>query len=113
MEKDEQEMLAKACPDIFFILSGHVPQQQANPTRASNSEIFIAGSRGEYLGRVDFLIEGRNLYARYQLVGLTANYADHAEVRQWLNQYKTDLQNATQTSPPAGLENESGDEPKQ
>lgn len=112
MEKDEQEMLAKACPDIFFIVSGHVPQQQANPIRASNSQIFIAGSRGEYLGRVDFLIESRNLYARYQLIDLTAQYVDHPEVQQWLNQYKADLQNSTQTSSPTGPQNELGDEPQ-
>jgi 2',3'-cyclic-nucleotide 2'-phosphodiesterase (5'-nucleotidase family) len=113
MEEDEQQMLAKACPDIFFILSGHVPRQQPNPIRASNSQIFIAGSRGEHLGQVDFLIEGRHLYARYQLIDLTANYADHPQVQQWLNQYKTDLQNLTQTLSPAGPQNELGDEPKQ
>jgi 2',3'-cyclic-nucleotide 2'-phosphodiesterase (5'-nucleotidase family) len=113
MEKDEQEMLAKACPDIFFILSGHVPQQQPNPIRASNSQIFTAGSRGEHLGQVDFLFEGKNLYARYQLIALNRQYADHPQVKEWLDQYKTDLQNSTQTLPPAGLQNEPGDEPKQ
>jgi 2',3'-cyclic-nucleotide 2'-phosphodiesterase (5'-nucleotidase family) len=113
METDEQQMLAKACPEIFFILSGHVPQQQANPIRASNSQIFVAGSRGEYLGQVDFLFEGKNLYARYQLISLTPRYVDHPETQQWLNQYKTDLQDLTQTLPPASLPNESGDEPKQ
>jgi 5'-nucleotidase/5'-nucleotidase/UDP-sugar diphosphatase len=102
LEEDEQQMLAKACPDIFFILSGHVPRQEPNPIRASNSQIFIAGSRGEHLGQVDFLIEERHLYARYQLFALTANYADHPQVRQWLNQYKSDLQNLTQTLSPAG-----------
>ena len=112
MELDEQQMLAKACPGIFFILSGHVPHAQANPMRANNSQIFGAGSRGEYLGRVDFLIEGRNLYARYQLIGLTPKYADHPQAQEFLNQYKANLQNLTQTLSPAGLQNEFGDEPK-
>jgi 2',3'-cyclic-nucleotide 2'-phosphodiesterase (5'-nucleotidase family) len=49
MEADEQEMLAKAAPEIFFILSGHVPDYQLNPVRANNSQIFNAGSRGEHL----------------------------------------------------------------
>jgi len=113
METDEQQKLAKACPEIFFILSGHVPQQQSNPIRANNSQIFAAGSRGEYLGQVDFLFEGKNLYARYQLIALTPQYVDHPQTQQWLNEYKADLQNSTQTSPPAGLQNEPGDEPKQ
>jgi hypothetical protein len=104
MDADEQQMLAKACPDIFFILSGHNPHYQQNPIRANNSQIFIAGSRGEYLGQVDFLIEGRNLYARYQLISLTAKYADHPQTQEWVNQYKAKLENLSQTLPPAGSE---------
>lgn len=103
LETDEQEMLAKAVPEIFFILSGHVPNYQLNPVRANNSQIFNAGSRGEHLGQVDFWVEGKNLYARYQLVALTTKYTDHSRAQELINQYKANLQDLLQASPQAGL----------
>jgi hypothetical protein len=101
MEEEEQRRLAQACPDIFFILSGHNPRYQPNPIRAHNSQIFIAGSRGEYLGQVDFVVEGRDLYARYQSIPLGAKYADHPQTREWVNQYRANLEKLRETRPPA------------
>jgi hypothetical protein len=101
MEADELQMLAQSAPDIFFILSGHNPTYQMGATRAHNSQIFNAGVRGEHLGEVEFVAEGKDLYARYQTISLTARYADHPRTQELLNQYKTSLQNLLQTPPQA------------
>lgn len=102
IEADEQQLLAQSAPDVFFILSGHNPTYQLGATRTHNSQIFNAGVRGEHLGQVEFLVEGKDLYARYQIIGLTTRYADHPQAQELLNQYKTSLQNLLQTPPQAG-----------
>jgi len=102
MGPDEQQMLAQSAPDIFFILGGHNPNLQPTPTRAHNSQIFNPGSRGEHLGQVEFFIEGKDLYARYQIISLTARYADHPQAQELLNQNKASLQNLLQTPPQTG-----------
>jgi 2',3'-cyclic-nucleotide 2'-phosphodiesterase (5'-nucleotidase family) len=99
MEEDEQGRLAQAIPEIHFILSGHIRHYQLHPVQANMAHIFIAGSRGEHLGKVDFSIEQKKLPFQYQLVDLTAKYADHSQTQEWLNQYKTDLQNLLKPSP--------------
>ncbi|MBM4329836.1 MAG: hypothetical protein FJ117_01205 [Deltaproteobacteria bacterium] len=100
METHEQEMLAKNIPSIQFILSGHITRLQLEPIESNDTQIFMAGSRGENLGQVDFFIEEKTLYSRYDLVPLTAKFADHPKVQEWLNQYKIDLQKLLQTPPP-------------
>jgi predicted CXXCH cytochrome family protein len=96
MGPDEQQKLAQACPRIFFILDGHNPNLELTPTKAHNSQIFNAGSRGEQLGQVEFLSEGRDLLARYQIISLTARYADHPRALELLNQYKSSLRELLQ-----------------
>ncbi|MBI5967148.1 MAG: hypothetical protein HY882_04730 [Deltaproteobacteria bacterium] len=103
MEDDEKELLAKAVPGIHFILSGHNPNYYLQPMQANNSQIFVAGARGENLGKVDFLIEKKKLHSHYQLVALTSKYADHPQAQEMLNQYKTTLQELLRTSPQVGF----------
>lgn len=100
METHEQEMLVKNIPGIQFILSGHITRPQPDPIESNDTQIFMAGSRGENLGQVDFSIEQKTLYSHYDLVPLTAKFADHPKVQEWLNQYKIDLQKLLQTPPP-------------
>jgi 2',3'-cyclic-nucleotide 2'-phosphodiesterase (5'-nucleotidase family) len=102
MGLDEQQMLAQSAPDIFFILGGHNPYLQPTPTRTHNSQIFNAGSRGEHLGEVEFFIEGKDLYARYQTISLTARYADHPRAQELLDQYKASLRELLQLPPQTG-----------
>jgi len=101
MELAGQEMLAKNVPGIQFILSGHVPHHQPHPLDANGSEIIMAGSRGEHLGQVDFFVEQKRIYSHFQLVTLSAEFADHPQVQEWLVQYKADLQKLIQTRPQA------------
>jgi len=102
MDLDEQEMLIKAVPGIHFLLSGHALHYQLTPLRIHNSQIFMAGSRGENLGQGDFFMEGKNLHSRYQLVALTGKYADHTQIQELLDQYKNNLQRLLQSSLQAG-----------
>jgi 2',3'-cyclic-nucleotide 2'-phosphodiesterase (5'-nucleotidase family) len=104
LEPDDQRRLAQSAPDIFFILSGHNPAVQPNPTKAHNSSIFEAGSRGEHLGQVDFYTEGKDLFARYEINNLTLKYADHPQALGLLNQYKAGLRKllALPPTPEAG-----------
>ena len=99
MDVDEQEMLAQAVPGIQFILSGHVPHFQLDPMTVQDTQIFIAGSRGENLGQVDFLMEENKPQSRFRLVSLTTNFADHPQVLEWVNQYKTQVQSLQQVPP--------------
>ena len=108
MGLEEQQMLAQAAPDIFFILSGHNPTVQPNPTKAYNSSIFDAGSRGEQMGQVEFYTEGKELFARYEIINLTIKYADHPQVLGLLNQYKAGLRNLLQLPPQPGPTAEPG-----
>jgi len=99
MELEEEQKLAQSAPDIFFILSGHHPTVQPNPTKFYNSSIFDAGSRGEQLGQVDFYTEGRDLFARYEIVNLMIKYADNPKVLGLINLYKAGLRNLLQLPP--------------
>jgi len=92
MEEGEQAVLARAVPEIHFIVSGHVRDYHDEPVKIGSVRILKAGSRGEYLGRVDFSLE-KKLSFHYQLVPLWSKYADHGQVGKMLSQYKTSVQN--------------------
>jgi hypothetical protein len=102
MDLDEQTHLAQAVPGIHFILSGHVSNYERNPVRVKGTQIFNAGSRGEYLGRVDFVIKNKKSQAQFQPVALTADYPDHPQVMERIDQYKSNLRSYVQSLPQAG-----------
>ena len=94
--------LAQAVPGIHFILSGHVSNYERNPVRVKETQIFNAGSRGEYLGRVDFVIKNKKSQAQFQPVALTTDYPDHPQVMERIDQYKSNLRSYVQSLPQAG-----------
>ncbi len=49
----KQKMLAEKVHGIHFIINGHLTHAQADPVLVERSQIFLAGSRGEYFGQVD------------------------------------------------------------
>lgn len=102
MDLDEQTGLAQAVPGIQFILSGHVSHYERNPVRVKETQIFNAGSRGEYLARVDFILKNKKSQAQYRLVALTADYPDHPQVMERIDQYKSNLRSYVQSLPQAG-----------
>lgn len=99
MEQREQEKLARDIAGIQFILSGHSLYYQTDSIEIGEAQIFFAGSQGEHMGQVDFFIEGKRIYSRYQLITLTTKYPDHPQVQEWLNQYKAYLQSLLAAQP--------------
>ncbi len=97
-----QTNLAQAVPGIHFILSGHISDYERDPVRIKETQIFNAGSRGEYLGRVDFIMRNKKSQVQYQLVALTTDYADHPKVMERIDQYKSNLRSYLQSLPQAG-----------
>ncbi len=102
MDLNEQTHLAQAVPGIHFILSGHISHYERDPVRVKDTQIFNAGSRGEYLGRVDFIMKNKKSQAQYQQVALTTDYADHPRVMERIDQYKSNLRSYVQSLPQAG-----------
>jgi len=102
MSLDEQANLAQAVPGIDFILSGHISQYERDPVQVKETRIFNAGSRGEYLGRVDFIMKSKKPQAQYQLVALATDYADHPRMIESISQYKSNLQGYVQGLAQAG-----------
>jgi 2',3'-cyclic-nucleotide 2'-phosphodiesterase (5'-nucleotidase family) len=90
MDLEGQRNLARAVPEINIILAGHFPEDFAMPIRPenSNSQILLAGARGEHLGQLDIFPGGDKLNSRYKLIRLSEEYPDHASVSGPLNRYK-------------------------
>ena len=104
MEADEQNMLADKVHGIHFIINGHLTHPQADPQLVNHTQIFMAGSRGEFLGQVDlFRKKTRRLYSRYQLIPLKTDYSEKPEVQTLVGQYKEELQCALQPTAKAEL----------
>jgi hypothetical protein len=102
MESDEQEHLAQSVPGIHFILSGHNPFYQLDPVTVNGTKIFMAGTRGESMGQVDFFMDQKELHARYRLMPLTTQYPDHSETSELLKQYKNNLHSFIQSQTNSG-----------
>jgi hypothetical protein len=96
MEADEQKTLASRVHGIHFIVNGHLTRAQAEPQLVDQTQIFIAGSRGEFLGQVDLARQMRKLYSRYHLNPLKTDLKEKAEVLAMVSQYKSDLECALQ-----------------
>ena len=96
MEVDEQKTLANTVHGIHFIINGHMTHAQSTPLLISHTQIFIAGSRGEFMGQVDLFRERWRLYSRYQLVPLKAEYNEKPELQAIVSEYKTQFGQALQ-----------------
>jgi len=96
MPENEMKAFAQALPEVHFIISGHERRLASRSLEVNNVEIFMAGTRGENLGRVDFFIKkeepGKKLFSHYQILPLTETYKDHFKTVEMVNQYKTRLQ---------------------
>lgn len=86
MEFTELEKLARALPDIHFLLAGHAPFARGEPEYGSRS--FHAGSRGERLGQVEFFFRQKKLHFHYRLLPLSAQHPDHPPVKEMVETYK-------------------------
>jgi len=96
MPENELKTFAQALPEIHFIISGHELRLASRPLEVNNVEIFMAGSRGENIGRLDFFVKkeetGKRLNSHYQILPLTETYIEHSKTVEMVNQYKTRVQ---------------------
>jgi 2',3'-cyclic-nucleotide 2'-phosphodiesterase (5'-nucleotidase family) len=80
--------LGQVAPDIDLIVSGLDKEVYDPPVVAQGAVIVSAGSRGEYIGRIDleFDANGNLLSHDGYVQALTDQVADDAEMRSWMAQ---------------------------
>jgi 5'-nucleotidase / UDP-sugar diphosphatase len=93
MEEDEQKNLAQALKGVQFIVSGHARTVKPEIQEINNVEILRAGTRGEYLGQVEFFTAEKRLYSHYQLIPLNPKQPDQPAVAKMVQDYKIRIQN--------------------
>jgi len=113
MEENEQKTLAQAFKGVHFILSGHVRTLKPEMQEVNNIEILKAGTRGEYLGQVEFYTAEKKLYSHYQIISLDKKYADQLQVAKMVEEYKNRLRALLPESEKAALEKDHDSRPPQ
>jgi hypothetical protein len=95
MEESEQRKLAQALPKIHLIISGHVRNIRPEPLEVNDNQIMSGGTRGEYLGQMDFFVkEGKKekiLSSHFQLIALPDLYRDHYQTAKLVEEFKMKL----------------------
>jgi hypothetical protein len=99
MDLNAQEELSGSVPGIHFILGGHHTHYHLESYPVNDTKIFMAGSRGENIGLVDFSPAPKDLSSRYRLISLSPQYSDQPQVQELLRQYKSSLQSLVQSQP--------------
>ncbi len=92
MQSDEQKMLAEKVHGIHFIINGHLTNPKKDPVIVKSSQIFLAGSRGEYFGQVDLFKKDWRLLSQYRLIPIKPDYQEKPEIQAWVVQYKDQFQ---------------------
>lgn len=91
MEESEQRNLAQTYKEIYFIVGGHVRALKRQPVEVKNAQIINAGTRGEYLGQMEFFLRERGnekrLFSHYQIIPLSDKYKDHPQTGELLKQF--------------------------
>lgn len=106
LEADEEKVLADNVHGIDFIVNGHLTRAQAAPRLVNDTQIFVAGARGEFLGQTDLFRQRTKLYSRYQLIPLKLDYREKAEIKIMITEFKQQVESALQ--PPIMAELEKG-----
>jgi hypothetical protein len=116
MPENEMKAFAQALPEIHFVISGHERRLASRPLEVNNVKIFMAGTRGENLGRLDFFPKeeaGKRLFAHYQILPLTEKYGDHSKTTEMVNQYKARVQTLFPAAAKTALERDHDSRPPQ
>lgn len=92
LEDEEQKQFAEAHPEVHLIVSGHVRPFGSQPIKANHAEILRAGTRGEYLGQMDFSVadekKEKKLSSLFRLIPLHEGYADHEPTARLVKTFK-------------------------
>ena len=94
MDESEQRKLAETFPEVYFVVSGHERGLKRQPVEVRNAQILTAGTRGEYLGQMEFFLKEKpdetRLLSDYQIITLRDFYGDHPQTAKLVNQFRAD-----------------------
>ncbi len=96
LQADEERMLVEKVHGIDFIVNGHLTQAQASPRLVNDTQIFVAGARGEFLGQTDLFRQRTKVYSRYQLIPLKLDYHEKAEIKGMVSEFKVQMESIMQ-----------------
>ena len=87
--KSEDELLAKAVPDLDLILSGHTHTELEKPIQHGSTYVVSCGEYGKNLGELTLTqqTDGRWAMSAYELIPITSDIAVHAATQQTIDSF--------------------------
>lgn len=87
--KSEDELLAKAVPDLDLILSGHTHTEIEEPIQHGSTYVVSCGEYGKNLGELTLTqqADGRWAMSAYELIPITSDIAVHAATQQTIDNF--------------------------
>lgn len=87
--KSEDELLAKAVPDLDLILSGHTHTELEKPIQHGSTYVVSCGEYGKNLGELTLTqqADGRWAMSAYELIPITSDIAVHAATQQTIDNF--------------------------
>ena len=87
--KSEDELLAKAVPDLDLILSGHTHTELEKPIQHGSTYVVSCGEYGKNLGELTLTQQanGRWAMSAYELIPITSDIAVHAATQQTIDSF--------------------------
>lgn len=91
-KKSEDQLMAKAVPDIDVILSAHSHTLLDAPLIEGNTTIISAGRYGENLGKLVIEPEGERWAVKdYEIIPITNKFKDEPKVKAKIEEYKKEV----------------------
>ena len=87
--KSEDELLAKAVPDLDLILSGHTHTEIEKPIQHGSTYVVSCGEYGKNLGELTLTqqADGRWAMSAYELIPITSDIAVHTATQQTIDSF--------------------------
>lgn len=87
--KSEDELLAKAVPDLDLILSGHTHTELEKPIQHGSTYVVSCGEYGKNLGELTLTqqADGRWAMSAHELIPITSDIAVHAATQQTIDSF--------------------------
>ena len=87
--KSEDELLAKAVPDLDLILSGHTHTEIEEPIQHGSTYVVSCGEYGKNLGELTLTQQADGWWAMsaYELIPITSDIAVHAATQQTIDSF--------------------------
>ncbi len=87
--KSEDELLAKAVPDLDLILSGHTHTELEKPIQHGSTYVVSCGEYGKNLGELTLTqqADGRWAMSAYELIPITSDIAVHTATQQTIDKF--------------------------